>query len=62
MTIQKVLEFDATEALEALRQVIDSPVLRNQIAYTDELKLKEAMDVLDKLVTELKSMDNNLKE
>ena len=62
MTIQKVLYYDATEALEALRQVIDSPVLEEHIGYTDELKLKDAMQILDKLATELKTMDKNLKE
>ena len=61
MTIEKVLQFDATEALEALREVIDNPALGQHIGYTDELKLKESMDVLDKLVTELK-MDKKLKE
>ena len=61
MTIQKVLFYDSTEALESLRQVIDNPVLEKHIGYTEELKLKEAMQILDKLATELKS-DKNLKE
>ena len=61
MTIEKVLQFDATEALEALREVIDNPALSQQIGYTEELTLKEAMGVLDKLVTKLK-MDKKLKE
>lgn len=60
MTIQKVLEYDAMEALEALRQVIDNPAL--DIAHTDEMTLQEALKVLDKVVTELKTMDKNLKE
>ena len=57
MTIQKVLEYDAAEALEALRQVIDNPELENHINYTEEMKLKDAMQILDKVVTELKTDD-----
>ena len=57
MTIQKVLEYDAAEALEALRQVVDNPELENHINYTEEMKLKDAMQILDKIVTELKTGD-----
>ena len=57
MTIQKVLEYDAAEALEALRQVIDNSALEDLISVTEEMKLKEAMQVLDKVVTELKTDD-----
>ena len=57
MTIQKVLECDSVEALESLRQVIDNPVLEEHIGYTDEMKLKDAMEVLDRLITDLKTAD-----
>ena len=62
MTIQKILEYDVIEAMEGLRQVLDNPALGNLIGNTEEMTLKEALKVLDKAATELKSMDKNLKE
>lgn len=60
MTIQKVLEYDVIEAMESLRQVLDNPSL--EIGHTEEMTLKEALGILDKVATELKTMDKNLKE
>ena len=54
MTIEKVLEYDAEAALLDINEVIDNPVLSDHLGYTEELKLKEAREILDKLVTELK--------
>ena len=62
MTIEKVLEYDVIEAMESLRQVLDNPALGNHIGCTEEMTLKEALGILDKVATELKAMDKNLKE
>lgn len=62
MTIQKILEYDVMEAMESLRQVLDNSALGDLIGNTEEMTLKEALKVLDKAATELKTMDKNLKE
>ena len=62
MTIQKVLEYDVIEAMESLLQVLDNPALGNLIGNTEEMTLKEALKVLDKVATELKAMDKYPKE
>ena len=62
MTIEKVLEYDVIEAMESLRQALDNPALGNHIGCTEEMTLKEALGILDKVATELKAMDKYPKE
>lgn len=61
MNKEKMLQCDATEALQLLSQVIDNPALERLISYTEEMKLQEALKVLDKVVTELKKQEKDLK-
>lgn len=61
MNKEKMLQCDATEALQLLSQVIDNPALERLIGYTEEMKLQEALKVLDKVVTKLKKQEKDLK-
>ena len=61
MNKEKMLQCDATEALQLLSQVIDNPALERLISYTEEMKLQEALKVLDKVVTKLKKQEKDLK-
>lgn len=61
MTKERMLKFDALVALQGLHDVIENPETENFLTVTEEMQLKEAAKILDKMVTELKKQEKDLK-
>ena len=61
MTKERMLKFDALVALQGLNDVIENPGTENFLTVTEEMQLKEAAKILDKMVTELKKQEKDLK-
>lgn len=61
MTKERMLKFDALVALQGLNDVIENPETENFLTVTEEMQLKEAAKILDKMVTELKKQEKDLK-
>lgn len=61
MTTERMLKFDALVALQGLNDVIENPETENFLTVTEEMQLKEAAKILDKMVTELKKQEKDLK-
>ena len=61
MTKERMLKFDALVALQGLNDVIENPETENFLTVTEEMQLKEARAICDKLVTELKKQEKDLK-
>lgn len=61
MTTERMLKFDALVALQGLHDVIENPETENFLTVTEEMQLKEARAICDKLVTALKKQEKDLK-
>ena len=61
MTKERMLKFDALVALQGLNDVIENPETEKFLTVTQEMQLKEAAKILDKMVTELKKQEKDLK-
>lgn len=61
MTTERMLKFDALVALQGLNDVIENPETEKFLTVTQEMQLKEAAKILDKMVTELKKQEKDLK-
>lgn len=61
MTTEKLLQYQATEAATLLNDILENPSRAGFMGWDQETKLKEAVQVLDKLVTELKNQEKDLK-
>lgn len=61
MTTERMLKFDVLVALQGLHDVIENPETENFLTVTEEMQIKEAAKILDKMVTALKKQEKDLK-